>query len=690
MTVTSPLILFGRNALTIKNDIDSITSSDAQSFVDYSDLETEVSQTRYITFEPDYWILDGTYHFMPAAPHVGYWSGTLSGSGSNFAVAPTLTTIFTSVHSTVEGLTLYFSQLTNDYTDSITIAFYDSSNVLIRSDSYTPSSWQFSTGQAVSNFKKIILTFNSTNKNYRYARLFGIDFDAVFRFGNEEVKDARLIEEVNLINAELPHNTLELTLFSDDPDFSIVAPSGFFANLQYREPLEAFERVDDQTLFMGRFYLDDWKSENEHRAKFRAIDLIGLIDSIADIGGYINQFLDDTLDIILVDRAGVEYSIDSYAAGLAVGIYLPGTNAREALQYTLMYAAFNRYVIASCARSRVIEITSKNYSIFNPDTTLAAGDINKNTQLTLKPVVTAVKLFTDGFYINTTTETIFSETFATGNHTVILDYAPWDTTSYSISGATITESNRMYVIINVTVAGTITLTGKRILLPKREHVFDNIETGGNAEPFMVAVDDLSVSFSTVDFVAALLLDYYRDRYVLETRIIAPLFAPGDKIVAPVQGGKYIAGFVERMDSDLAGGFLSDIRVVGSIVNSIPATLTAGKYNDTNAGLAYYGSWATSSDASAYSGDLHTTLTGEDAILEFAFTGTQLTIVYTQHASHGFMRIWIDDASVPSLNQNGATVYQKEWDSSVLSAGIHYVRITNFQGSIVDIDAVEIT
>ncbi|MTV80943.1 hypothetical protein GM546_13970, partial [Streptococcus pneumoniae] len=67
-------------------------------------------------------------------------------------------------------------QQSNDFANDITIAYYDDADTLIRSDAYIPTTWEFSTGQAVADFKKIIVTFNSTKKPYRYLRVTAVDY----------------------------------------------------------------------------------------------------------------------------------------------------------------------------------------------------------------------------------------------------------------------------------------------------------------------------------------------------------------------------------------------------------------------------------------------------------------------------------------------------------------------------------
>ena len=139
MTKTSCIIRFGSDAIEIKDDASfSVTVGNEASIGDVDDLELRRAE-RYATYEPNFWLLDGSYKFAPAIPHGGYVSGSQSDGSGNFSANSKVQIDFSTTHST-NGLKLTFSTVTGEYMSSIKVTFYDSSYVSIRSDTYSPTS----------------------------------------------------------------------------------------------------------------------------------------------------------------------------------------------------------------------------------------------------------------------------------------------------------------------------------------------------------------------------------------------------------------------------------------------------------------------------------------------------------------------------------------------------------------------
>ena len=91
MTRTSPLVSFGLFALALKQD--SIPAcDDVQTFSIVDDLRTgNVTTKPYITYEPDFWLLDGNYKFKPSTTvHIGLMSLSMSNASGVFAIPPEL------------------------------------------------------------------------------------------------------------------------------------------------------------------------------------------------------------------------------------------------------------------------------------------------------------------------------------------------------------------------------------------------------------------------------------------------------------------------------------------------------------------------------------------------------------------------------------------------------------------------
>jgi hypothetical protein len=572
---TTPLILFGANGIRIRSDATfSVTAGGLQSFADVNDLALEVPQVAYATFEPDFWLLDGNYKFMADGASVGYISSDMSESDGAFNNPPTLTITFGNVYST-SGLKLYFMESTGDYADSVTIAFYNSSNVLIRQDTYTPTNTVFSTNQAVANFKKIEIYFNSTNNPFRYARLRGIDFDSLTRFTGTDVKAATLLEEINPLSLELPINTLELTLFSAGGNFSIVAPAGVYANLQYKDPLDAYEEVNGVSVYLGRFYLDQWESKTENEAVFHASDAIRLLDKTDFFVGYLYSMptSDDVIDRIFT-AVGLDYDLDASLVGIDIGTtftnVFPLTSCRDALQNILF--AIGGY--ATCSRSNIVQIKPFELasSLITFDHTITASQKGKGEPVQLRPLVTGVQVSSHDFnaIVNSAPGSdpeLYNNTVGTG---IIKLTFPDKARNYLRMGTfsgTITEETPYYIVQNVTVGGTMIIK-ESAYFPESQTIKTilNGSLPANTPANIISIKDaVCVRSYNIDTIAQRVYDYFQQRYLQKARLYGSMLTVGNSVLIATQSNRQIKGIVEKMETDLANGFVSKADIVGVVV-----------------------------------------------------------------------------------------------------------------------------
>lgn len=575
MPRTSCLVIFGKNALEIKGDISLIAAHqvDVHPFVDLNDLTIEIPQSKYITFEPDFWRLDGSYKFMPAADaHAGYMTAVLSGSDGVFALpSPELEIVFDGLHST-NGITLHFSELTGDWASEIEIFFHDETSQ-IRHDTYTPTSAEFFTNQAVSDFKRIVIIFKKTNKPYRFARLMRIDFDTLIRLEGNEVKEAHLIEQIDPSRKTLPFNTIDLVLFSADEDFSIAAPGGYYANLQYYEPIEVYEHIDDDLIFIGRFYLEEWEAASENEANFHLIDAIGLMDTLPDPAGYVSNAggaLDTFTDFFA--EIDIPFNLQPVYNTNAVTGWIPIGTRRESLQKMLLTLTHAQGLgVATCARSQGVEIKQILFAsdIVTPDWTITRNEKEQNSKLAQRPPVTRVDITT---YFNNVgaSEQIFSQPMAAGTHRVEFDALYKDLT---ITGATnVTAGTYVdfsfgynYIDLNVASPGTVTVEGKKVTPHKYPVSEVNTSLPAGTKEKIITIDSTTMFDIDGERYAEATMHYFKQRYVEKMRLFAPRLTVGESVLVDTQSGKQLIGIVEKLTTDLARGFVADVEVVGIIV-----------------------------------------------------------------------------------------------------------------------------
>lgn len=560
---TSPRVSFGLYALVIKQD--SIPScDDLQAFSKITDLRTDNTTSKpYITYEPDFWLLDGNYKFFPtntATIHVGLMSLSMSDANGNFADPPVLTVDFSQVHST-DGLTIRGLQASNDYSDSIRVQFYNDAGVLIRDDSYAPASWEFSTEQAIANFKQIKITFYSTNNPYRYLRVTGIDYGELIYFTKTDIKSASVVEEVDPISASVPINTVELLLFSSDATFNIINPTGDYSALQYRQPLAVYEVIGDDTVFIGQFFLDTWENTSDTEIKFNCIDMLGVLDLQTYYGGIwlagkkVGELLEEIFEAIYVP-----YDLDSELYDTMVYGWIPKCTYREALQQIAF--AIGAYV--SCSRSGLIKIykTILASANTNYDSAIAKAEKGLDQKLTLKTLVTGVEVTAHDYVENTTVTELYNGTLAAGDYTIVFNAPMHD---LSITGATITASGANYAIISVASEGSVVLSGQGYTDTTQVFGVYNTTLDANIKTNVLKVTDATlVNYANVAEVTQRVYDYYQQRYLQKVKLFVPSIEVGQTALIDTLYSKQIRGVVEKMSIDLSGGFISQAEITGVV------------------------------------------------------------------------------------------------------------------------------
>jgi len=561
---TSPVISFGLFALSIKEDATPAYDRELQSFSKLNDLITgNVSNNPYITHEPDFWLLDGDYKFKPidSLVHCSLMSLDMSGPDGVFTIAPKLTITFSGIHTT-DGVNLRGLQHSEDWCNNLTIDFYDINDVLICSDTYYPITWEFSTFKPVQDFFKIVITFSSTNKPYRYLRLTGIDFGQLTYFRGTDIKEAKVVEELHPLSIILPVDTFELQVFSSDADFSILNPQGEYLALQEKQPMDVYEEIGGKDLmYMGRFYLDTWENPSETEVVFKCIDMLGVLNGIPYYGGL---WEDTTALTILEDILGsnnIPYEIDPDIANTILTGWLPISSCREALQQV----AFALGAFVSCARYGMLRIyesdLASELSSFDYEVTDAEKGIKET--VTLAPLVTGVELTSHSFVeTSSSMKELYNGSLVAGTHLITFQEPMHN---LSITGGTISSSSANYAVLNVVTPGTVVLTGQIYVDVVRVVPVYNGTLDPSVKSNIVKIEKATlVSTDTVDALVQKIYNYYQQRYINKFRLFQPEPYVSSSVLLTSFYGQQIGGVVEKMNIDLARGFTADVEMTGVV------------------------------------------------------------------------------------------------------------------------------
>lgn len=559
MPKTSVKVQFGLFALEMRQEMTPTCSVPIQPFTSINDLKNgSVAGRAFISWEPDYWLLDGNYRFLPltGVVHLGIITTVLSGSAGAFATSPVLTMVFDEEHD-IDSLTLHFSQITGDFASEIVVAYYDDTDTLIRTDTYYPNTTNFTTGQPVTGFKKVIVTFNKTNRPYRYLRLQGVDFGELFTFEGEDIREAVIVEESDPLSGELTVNTLDLKLYSADETFNMLNPSGYFSALKERQPLAVYEIVDGIEYFMGQFFLSEWENTSATEIEFHAVDYVGLMDKIRVYGNrYSNRYPISTYLAAYLDPYSIPYEIDSALTATYRG-WLPVGTLRETIQKLAL--AFGAQV--DCSRSQIVRFYPARIAAnLTPITTITKSMKSSDQRLILLPQQAGVEV-TSHTYTSTDTvvKELLNESMEIGVYEIIFPQPMYGVTC---TGGTLSNTLANSTTLTVAAAGTVTITGKQITHSTRIHSkYDPLVTTAT-KPIIKVTDDTFVDSKDISILVDRIYNYYQQRYMQRLRMYAPDIKIGDCVLIDSLYNTQIRAVVERMEIDLANGMVAKVEFVG--------------------------------------------------------------------------------------------------------------------------------
>lgn len=552
---TKASIKFGFVDVTAKED-SNLTVNDKQNFVDILDLkEDDLEEIKYGTCEKNQFALDGSFELMPDVENLdnmGWWSYQMSNEVGNFATPLVMEINFSEVHSSL-GLTFVFSEA-GDFCSKLNLKYYDLQNNLISDVNFNPDSYIYVCNNIVENYAKIVVSFFSTNNPFRYLKVYKILYGADIVFEGDNLMNANILEEVDLLSSEVSINTLDFTTYSADDKFNIINPKGFYSLLQQRQKLDVTETFikDNKVKEMGTFYLDTWANEKDKIMKFGAIDLIGIIDKTDFKGGMytIISFYDLIKEIMTsVHLTEEDFEIEEDLKNVTLTGYIPICTHREALQQ----AVFAVGAVADCSRSSKIKIYTVKDQVENAviERTNVFQDTKKLEQ---NELVTGVSIVAHNFTLGNEIEKLYDGTLDKGETKILFNEPVHDLTC---SGGTIIESNCNYAVVSVSETSDVVVNGYKYK--------DNLQT------YLVEVENLNISQkqntlkiesaylvnkSNAVSVAKKVLNYYQKTYKTSFDFLLKDECLSDDVQLEGDFEQKFVGHITKLDIDLTGGFLA--------------------------------------------------------------------------------------------------------------------------------------
>lgn len=533
------------------------TCSDVQPFADVTVINTpdldELPVEPWATLETNQWILNGSKKAFPDKPkneNWGLWSLSMSDEECNFETPVVLTCDFTEPHTTV-GVTFIFREDSDEYANSVKVQYYNSSDGLIAEYTYEPDKPNYFASGLVEDYYKIVCTFYGTSLPHRYLKLTEIKFGAVKIFDEDSVIEATILEEIDPTGSELSINTLEFTAYTTD--FALLDPNGVYAALQQKQAIGT--KINGENF--GTFFLDEPESEDDDTTTFKCIDFVGVIDLTNFMGGiYSNKSVSSLVGEIMTS-AGVldsEYQLDSTLANKTVSGYIPICTHREALQQV----AFAVGAVVDCSRGKAIKIY--------PAPTEASGTLTHDEKfdghkVKFTSLITGVEVTAHKYTVSADTSSAYEGELSVGTHTVTFG-SPFS--SLSITGGTLQSYDVNYAVVNVTTAGTVTITGKQYIDNTSVVGVYVAELPANAKPNVVSCDESAtlVSAANAAAIAQRLYDYYQNRYEDEGEILLGSQKVGQVWTMNSLNGMDLNGVVNSLEIDMLLE-TADIKLTGS-------------------------------------------------------------------------------------------------------------------------------
>ena len=325
-------------SLTASND-STISSTLKTSFSNTELLkQSSVELKKFATLEKNLWVLDGSFENFPSAPETenfALWSKVLSDADGIFSDPVEMEISFSNYESCV-GITFDFSTKTNDYPTELNVKWYQN-DTLLSEKNFTSDNVHFFCANSVINFNKLVIKFSKTNKPYRRLKIEQLVYGVIRNFGDDELRNLSMLEDVSLTSEELKINTLDFTLSNKGlVDF-------IFSK---KQPL----KLTRNGKLLGTFFIDTSKRKSKTLYDISAVDYIGVMDKMPFAGGtYTDISVSNLLSAILEN---IPYEIDETLANKTLSGTLPACSRREAL----LQVAFAICAVVDTSRSSKIKI----------------------------------------------------------------------------------------------------------------------------------------------------------------------------------------------------------------------------------------------------------------------------------------------------------------------------------------------
>ncbi len=361
-----------------------------------------------------------------------------------------------------------------------------------------------------------------------------------------------------MLSSEISINTLDFTAYSEDDEFNIINPKGFYRLLQQRQKLEVREKFikDNKEKEMGTFYLDTWKSEKDKAMSISAIDLIGIMDKTDFMGGMYKDipFIEVIKEIF--SSASIEekeYEVEESLKSILMTGYIPVCSHREALQQ----AVFAIGAVADCSRSEKIKI----YTIKNSQNRIVIekDNIFQGTKtIEQNEIVSGVEVISHNFISSEVEEEIARQELDVGDNKVIFSEP---ITSIVCSGGIIKKSNCNYAIITCTETTEVIIKGCKYIDTLRTHLIKVENLNDSIKQHTLKIENaFLINKNNAEEIGKRVLAYYQSTYEVNLEHLLQDEVLAEEVEIESNFEQKLTGYISKIDVDLTGGFISNTKL----------------------------------------------------------------------------------------------------------------------------------
>ena len=476
------------------------SATDAETFVDFEQLQRDgLNFPNYSNVCDMYSVmLDGSPSGFPDNPvgkNLGWWSNQVSDENGIFETPIVLTLTATEKYSS-SGITLVFDVPNEAYSNDINIKWYDGDTLLNDVD-FQPDAPYYFCSQKVEYYNKVVITFKASNLPFNRLKVHSVEYGSRIVFYGEELRNAKVIQEINLLSTEISINTFDFTLDSKH-DIDYVFQERQPVNVYFNDKLRATSFVKTA------------KRRSKNLWDIQSEDYIGILDGTSFYGDIYSQYSAETLLSDIFTTAKVPFKISTDISDIYLSGYLPISTCREAL----MQVAFATGLVVDTSDSDVVEIYRLDEAVTQ---SIPLERIKQGQSFEEDTRVTAVEV-TGHFYLPANNIIVLYNASENGEGDEIFVKFNEPMHSLEISNGTILSASANYAIINIGADGILRGKNYKHRTIVRRKTYDSI-LATDLENVVSITDATLIKIANLDKTLKRCYNYYSNNNFANLQIV---------------------------------------------------------------------------------------------------------------------------------------------------------------------------